>query len=87
MDDLGFADDRPIQTNDQDLLRRSAFATNLAAAIAGWKNKESLVVALTGPWGSGKSSIKNLALRQFEKSTWAELRRQCLQSERRWPNT
>lgn len=65
MDDLGFADDRPIQTEDQDLLRRSAFAKNLAAAIAGWKNKESLVVALTGPWGSGKSSIKNLALRQF----------------------
>lgn len=65
MDDLGFADDRPIQTDDQDLLRRSAFAKNLAVAIAGWKNKESLVVALTGPWGSGKSSIKNLALRQF----------------------
>ncbi|QHF00235.1 P-loop NTPase fold protein [Pseudomonas cannabina] len=24
-----------------------------------------MVVALTGPWGSGKSSIKNLALHQF----------------------
>ncbi|VXC94674.1 Predicted P-loop ATPase, KAP-like [Pseudomonas sp. 8Z] len=65
MDDLGFADDRPIEAHDQDLLGRSTFAKNLAAAIAGWKNKESLVIALTGAWGSGKSSIKNLAIQEF----------------------
>ncbi|MEQ9725745.1 P-loop NTPase fold protein [Pseudomonas sp. WHRI 8822A] len=65
MDDLGFADDRPIEAHDQDLLGRSTFARNLAAAIAGWKNKESLVIALTGAWGSGKSSIKNLAIQEF----------------------
>ncbi|ERI50431.1 hypothetical protein N878_08795 [Pseudomonas sp. EGD-AK9] len=65
MDDLGFADDRPIEAHEQDLLGRSTFAKNLAAAIAGWKNKESLVIALTGAWGSGKSSIKNLAILQF----------------------
>lgn len=52
MDDLGFADDRRIETHDQDLLGRSAFAKNLAAAIVGWKNKESLVIALMGAWGS-----------------------------------
>ncbi|MBK4989208.1 KAP family P-loop NTPase fold protein [Pseudomonas sp. S36] len=65
MDDLGFADDKPISSHDQDLLGRSAFAANLAAAIASWKNKESLVIALMGAWGSGKSSIKNLALQHF----------------------
>ncbi|WP_339456411.1 KAP family P-loop NTPase fold protein [Pseudomonas sp. EA_65y_Pfl1_P120] len=65
MEDLGFADDKPIFSRDQDLLGRSAFAINLAAAIASWKNKESLVIALMGAWGSGKSSIKNLALQNF----------------------
>ena len=65
MDDLGFTDDKPIFSRDQDLLGRSAFANNLAAAIASWKNKESLVIALMGAWGSGKSSIKNLALQNF----------------------
>jgi len=68
MDDLGFADDKPIYSHNQDLLGRSAFANNLAAAIASWKNKESLVIALTGAWGSGKSSIKNLALQHFSST-------------------
>lgn len=69
MDDLGFADDKPIFSRDQDLLGRSAFANNLAAAIASWKNKESLVIALMGAWGSGKSSIKNLALQNFSATS------------------
>lgn len=65
MDELGFANDRPIKAAEQDLLGRSAFAKNLAAAIVGWKNQESLVIALTGLWGSGKSSIKNLAIQEL----------------------
>lgn len=65
MNDLGFADDRPIEARDQDLLGRSTFANNLAEAIGGWKSKESLVIALMGAWGSGKSSIMNLALNHF----------------------
>ncbi|MHA6575457.1 P-loop NTPase fold protein [Pseudomonas yamanorum] len=47
------------------MLGRSAFAANLAAAIVGWKNQESLVIALTGLWGSGKSSIKNLSIEEL----------------------
>ncbi|KMM77957.1 P-loop NTPase fold protein [Pseudomonas deceptionensis] len=65
MDELGFANDRPIKAAEQDLLGRSAFAKNLAAAIVGWKNQECLVIALTGPWGSGRSSIKNLAIQEL----------------------
>lgn len=37
MDDLGSADDQPIQTDDQDLLGRSTFAKNLTAAIVSKK--------------------------------------------------
>jgi predicted KAP-like P-loop ATPase len=65
MDELGFADDQPIKAANQDLLGRSIFAKNLATAICGWKNNESLVIALMGPWGSGKSSIKNLAVQEL----------------------
>ena len=53
--------DRPIQTIAEDLLGRADFAKSLGAALAGWQGEDSLVVALYGPWGSGKSSIKNMA--------------------------
>jgi hypothetical protein len=61
-DDLQFTDDRPIKTQQQDLLDRAGFAQRLALAISSWKNHESLVISLTGGWGSGKTSIKNMAL-------------------------
>ena len=57
-----FSADRPIASREEDLLGRSHFAESLASAIKGWKGNESLVVALHGPWGSGKSSIKNMVL-------------------------
>ncbi len=62
----GFAADRPITTIEEDLLGRSGFSTDLANAMASWQGKDSLVVALHGNWGSGKSSIKNMALIQLE---------------------
>ena len=62
----GFASDRPITTIEEDELDRSKFASELADAMASWQGKDSLVVALHGNWGSGKSSIKNMALIQLE---------------------
>jgi predicted KAP-like P-loop ATPase len=62
----GFASDRPITTIEEDELDRSKFASELAYAMASWQGKDSLVVALHGNWGSGKSSIKNMALIQLE---------------------
>ena len=63
----GFASDRPITTIEEDELDRSKFSSELADAIASWQGKDSLVVALHGSWGSGKSSIKNLALRRLKE--------------------
>ncbi len=57
-----FSADRPITSKEEDLLDRADFATALAKAIDGWNESDSLVVALYGPWGSGKSSVKNIAL-------------------------
>jgi predicted KAP-like P-loop ATPase len=58
----GFASDRPIEKIEEDLLGRSGFSEDLADAISSWHGKDSLVVALHGEWGTGKSSIKNMAI-------------------------
>ncbi|WJM95308.1 hypothetical protein QEP73_17220 [Pseudomonas defluvii] len=67
-DDLQFADDRPITQQSDDLLDRAGFAQRLALTISSWRNRESLVNGLTGGRGSGKSSIKNMAVEQLTSS-------------------
>lgn len=63
-----FSADRPIASREEDLLGRAGFADSLASAISGWKGNESLVIALYGPWGSGKSSIKNIIMQSLQSS-------------------
>jgi predicted KAP-like P-loop ATPase len=43
-------------------LGRAPFAASLASSIKGWRGNESLIIALYGAWGSGKSSVKNMVL-------------------------
>ncbi|MGE4559240.1 MAG: P-loop NTPase fold protein [Desulfobulbus sp.] len=64
----GFDSDRPITKVEEDLLGRSGFSTDLANAMASWHGKDSLVVALHGDWGSGKSSVM-----YHRQSRWLEL--------------
>lgn len=54
--------DQPITTWHEDVLGRAPFARRLADALRSWDKDHSLVVGLCGPWGNGKSSIKNMAL-------------------------
>jgi len=63
-----FSADRPITSRVADQLGRSGFAESLASAIRGWKGNDSLVIALYGSWGSGKSSVKNLTLESLRES-------------------
>jgi predicted KAP-like P-loop ATPase len=63
-----FSADRPITSAQEDLLGRTSFAESLASGISGWKGNDSLVVSLHGPWGSGKSSIKNMVLEALRRS-------------------
>ena len=58
--------DRPISSREQDLLHRADFATEVAGALAGWRGDDSVVVALYGEWGSGKSSVKNMCLEALQ---------------------
>lgn len=40
-----------------DALNRSDFAGRIVTALMNWKSRESLIVGLYGPWGSGKTWI------------------------------
>jgi predicted KAP-like P-loop ATPase len=55
-----FLPDQPIEGADQDRLDRNKFAVGLAKSLLAYEDSSSLVVALNGPWGSGKSSLLNL---------------------------
>src|SRR6267142_3871618 len=54
--------DRPIAKLDEDKLGRRPFATSVARSIESWKGDASLVIALYGGWGDGKSSVKGMVI-------------------------
>ncbi|MEX1252728.1 MAG: P-loop NTPase fold protein [Dehalococcoidia bacterium] len=58
--------DAPIRTAAQDRLGRAPFAHRIADAILEWTSESSIVVGVYGAWGSGKSSIVNLALERMD---------------------
>jgi predicted KAP-like P-loop ATPase len=49
--------DKPTTDVALDLYGHAQFARTLASGISGYRGVEGLVVALHGPWGSGKSTI------------------------------
>ncbi len=57
--DLDYAD-LPIGTPDQDLYGIDSFVSSLARSVRNMKSPQGVVIALNGPWGSGKSSAINL---------------------------
>lgn len=52
--------DLPIETPDQDLFGVTPFIEALSRSISKMLSPKGVVVALNGPWGSGKSSAINL---------------------------
>jgi predicted KAP-like P-loop ATPase len=60
-----FRGDSPIELESDDFLSRTDFSRHLAEALSGWKGEESLVLALNGPWGSGKTSLINLTVKSI----------------------
>ena len=61
-----FKPDQPIKSFKEDILDRNLFAQSLCEAILGYKEKDSIVIGLFGPWGSGKTSIINMALEHVD---------------------
>ncbi len=60
--------DSPVQSEDEDKLRRLPLAKKVASMFLGFKDDESFVVGIEGPWGSGKTSFVNLILKELKKS-------------------
>lgn len=60
--DYSFSSERPIATLAEDELGRSDFAKGIAKVVGERTGRDSLVIAIYGPWGSGKSSLKNMIL-------------------------
>lgn len=52
-----FASDLPIETAAQDRFERAGFASGIARKLAERRDPSSLVVAINGPWGDGKTSV------------------------------
>lgn len=49
--------DRPLSDPDSDLFGHAPFSRHLADAIIRQKGADGIVLALYGPWGSGKSTV------------------------------
>ena len=60
-----FSSDRPIASAKEDRLGREPFANGLADRIRAWGGHDSLVLALCGKWGCGKTSLKNMVLERL----------------------
>ena len=60
--------DAPLDSEEFDLFDRAPFANRIADTIGGRIDPSSLVVAVYGPWGDGKTTVLNFIrnrLRQF----------------------
>jgi len=65
--------DEPITKPEEDVFGREVFVNNLANDINRWSGKGSLVLALYGPWGTGKSSVLNLLKQHIEAKNAGEI--------------
>ncbi len=64
-----FLPDTAISSREEDQLGRSNFAIRLAETLRDWKPEDSLVVALYGSWGTGKTSILNMTIEHIRNTT------------------
>jgi predicted KAP-like P-loop ATPase len=64
-----YSSDQAIENIEEDLLGRAAFATYLSKTICEYSGSESLVIGLFGKWGTGKTSVINMAIKQVEKAS------------------
>lgn len=72
---MSYIADKPIEKVDDDLLGRSDFAKQFGKSICEYGSKDGLVIGLYGKWGSGKTSIINMAISEIpvdksEKKKW-----------------
>ena len=64
-----YVSDHPIRRGDEDRLDRRPFAERLAKTLVERQDLSSLVVAIYGPWGDGKTSILHMMEEVLQQST------------------
>jgi hypothetical protein len=67
--------DRPISDHSEDRLRRGPYTERVAEILSIPNREEGRIFAIRGEWGQGKSSLKNLIIRNLEKrqkASWLE---------------
>ena len=52
--------DCPIQCEEEDLLNRSGLVEDIIAILKNSGDEASFTIGISGPWGSGKTSLSNL---------------------------
>lgn len=63
-----FYDDEPLDDPSQDRLGFRSFAKNLANAILQVDDSKGLVIGIHGPWGSGKTTLRNFVVAFLRES-------------------
>ena len=63
--------DQPISRPDQDMFGIDGFVQSLARSVRTMRSPNGVVIALNGPWGSGKSSAINLLKHHLSDATAA----------------
>lgn len=66
---MTYLTDRPINKAENDLLGRANFSKQLGKSICEYTGEDSLVIGLFGKWGTGKTSIINMAIDEIKYLT------------------
>ena len=64
-----FASDAAVATEEADRFGRWPFAKQLANVIATRTDSSSLIIAIHGEWGAGKTSVLNFVERTLPSNT------------------
>lgn len=78
--------DKPIERPDDDQFGFSPFAEKFAQSIIKNENPEGTVIAINGPWGSGKSSVINLVKHYLKEKIKPNQSPDSFEFPRRAPN-
>ena len=64
---MEYRTDSPIEKQEEDLLGRAGFSNQLGKGIYEYNGKSGLVIGLFGEWGTGKTSVVNMAENEIKR--------------------
>lgn len=64
---MEYRTDNPIEKQEEDLLGRASFSNQLGKGIYKYNGKSGLVIGLFGEWGTGKTSVVNMAENEIKR--------------------